>query len=358
MCRIYNSIGCLKTIKLSLEQNKIYDFSSIKEIINFRNSYQSTINQLINVHEKLIEEEKSQLMAELSNLAKVIEIKREESKQQILTEIHFLKEKVKSHTDKIASNFFNRVETRFTNWNINRKIKGKENSLEIEVDISVSELSKQQKQKSNRLNFLGSNFDKAVKKSAGNILLELERKKSVIDSLNNSIYGAIGEHKVVKALEKLSDDYYLINDFVASFSPAIYNRQENDYIKSVQIDHILVGPSGLFLIETKNWSEKSLESLNLRSPVDQIRRMNFAIFNILNNERSSYHIRLNNHHWGNKKIPIKNLVVLTNAKPKEDFQHVKILTVNELIGYVNYFKPIFSSQEIKQIVDMLLWLQD
>jgi hypothetical protein len=358
MCRIYNSIGCLKTIKLTLDQHKIYDFSSLKEIINFQNSYQSTVSQLINVHEKLIEQEKSQLEAELSDLVKVIEITRAESKQKILAEIDSLKEKVKPSANEIAPNFFSKIETSFNNWNIKRKIKSKENDLEIEIAISVSELSKQQKQKSNRLNFLISNFDKAVRNSAGNILLELERKKLIIHSLNNSIYGAIGEHKVVKTLEKLSDDYYLINDFVASFSPAIYNRYENDYIKSVQIDHILVGPSGLFLIETKNWSEKSLENLNLRSPIEQIRRMNFAIFNILNNERSNYHISLNSHHWGNKKIPIKNLVVLTNNKPKEDFQHVKILTVNELISYINYFKPIFSAQETKQIVDLILWLQD
>lgn len=358
MCRIYNSIGCLKTIKLSLAKNKIYGFSSIKEIINFQNSYQSKVSQLINDHEELIEQEKKQLEAELSDLVKVIEITRAESKQKILAEINSLKEKVKPSTNEIAPNFLSKIETGFTNWNIKRKIKSKENDLEIEVDISVSKLSKQQKQKSNRLNFLISNFDKAVRNSAGNILLELERQKSIIDSLNNSIYGAIGEHKVVKTLEKLSDDYYLINDFVASFSPAIYNRHENDYIKSVQIDHILVGPSGLFLIETKNWSEKSLENLNLRSPIEQIRRMNFAIFNILNNERSDYHIRLNSHHWGNKKIPIRNLVVLTNTKPKEDFQHVKILTVNELISYINYFKPIFSAQETKQIVDLILWLQD
>jgi hypothetical protein len=358
MCRIYNSIGCLKTIKLSLAKNKIYGFSSIKEIINFQNSYQSKVSQLINDHEELIEQEKKQLEAELSDLVKVIEITRAESKQKILAEINSLKEKVKPSTNEIAPNFLSKIEIGFTNWNIKRKIKSKENDLEIEVGISVSKLSKQQKQKSNRLNFLISNFDKAVRNSAGNILLELERQKSIIDSLNNSIYGAIGEHKVVKTLEKLSDDYYLINDFVASFSPAIYNRHENDYIKSVQIDHILVGPSGLFLIETKNWSEKSLENLNLRSPIEQIRRMNFAIFNILNNERSDYHIRLNSHHWGNKKIPIRNLVVLTNTKPKEDFQHVKILTVNELISYINYFKPIFSAQETKQIVDLILWLQD
>ena len=37
-------------------------------------------------------------------------------------------------------------------------------------------------------------------------------------------------------------------------------------IKSIQIDHILVTNSGIFLIETKNWSEKSLNNPSLRSP--------------------------------------------------------------------------------------------
>jgi hypothetical protein len=164
----------------------------------------------------------------------------------------------------------------------------------------------------------------------------------------------LGEQKVVKTLESLSDEYFLINDFVVSFSPAIYNRQENDYIKSVQIDHILVGPSGIFLIETKNWSEKSLENLSLRSPVQQIKRTIFVLFKLLNNEMSNYHLRLDRHHWGDKKISMKNLIVLTNTKPKEEFQYVKILTVNELLGYVNYFKPSFSNTETQRIADFLV----
>jgi len=150
----------------------------------------------------------------------------------------------------------------------------------------------------------------------------------------------------------------LINDFSVSFSPAIYNRQENDYIKSVQIDHILVGPAGIFLIETKNWSEKSLQNLSLRSPVEQIKRTSFALFYLLNNDMSSYHLSLDAHHWGDKKIPIKNLIVLTNTKPKEEFQFVKILTVSELLGYVNYFKPIFSYNETKRIADMILRINE
>ena len=119
-----------------------------------------------------------------------------------------------------------------------------------------------------------------------------------------------------------------------------------------------MAPSGIFLIETKNWSEKSLENLSLRSPVEQIKRASFVLFYLLNNEKSNYHLRLNKHHWGTKKISIKNLIVLTKRKPDEEFQYVKILTTDELISYVNYFKPIFSNDETKKIAEMILKMNE
>jgi hypothetical protein len=118
----------------------------------------------------------------------------------------------------------------------------------------------------------------AVNESSSGPLKELERKKRVIDEINTSIYGAIGEQKVVKELENLPNGYFLINDFSFTFPTPIYNRQEDDYIKSIQIDHVLISPSGVFLIETKNWSKQSLNNLSLRSPVQQIKRSSFALF--------------------------------------------------------------------------------
>ena len=56
-------------------------------------------------------------------------------------------------------------------------------------------------------------------------LIELKRKKFVINEINNSIYGALGEQKVVKELEKLSDDFILINDFTYSFHPPIFLKR-------------------------------------------------------------------------------------------------------------------------------------
>jgi len=79
---------------------------------------------------------------------------------------------------------------------------------------------------------------------------------------------------------------------------------------------------------------------------------------LLNNEMSNFHLRLDKHHWGDKKISIKNLIVLTNTKPKEEFQYVKILTLNELLGYINYFKPTFSGIETQRIAEFLLKIND
>lgn len=97
-----------------------------------------------------------------------------------------------------------------------------------------------------------------------------------------------------------------------------------------------------------------MASLDLRSPVKQVKRTNFAIFKILNEHIASGRISINQHHWGDQKIPIRNLIVLINSKPSEEFQFVKVLMLNELVNYINYFKPIFSNEETKSIAHYFL----
>lgn len=354
MCKTYNKIGSLTTLKNHLVENNIHDFKSLKEVINFQKSYSILRQQLISDHENLIEQEKMILSVDLPNLDKTIVKQRQHSELKLKNEIDELKQLLNVLKSNTSKNFFYKLIRSLKNLKYKREIKQKEDNFENEVKKSIKKLIEEYQIKTNRYQFITSNFNEAVKQSAEHSLSELDRKKTKINELNNFIYGALGEQKVVKELETLSDEYFLINDFSVSFSPSIYNKRENDYIKSVQIDHILVGPSGIFIIETKNWSEKSLENFSLRSPVEQIKRTSFVLFYLLNNEISNYHLRLDKHHWGEKKIPIKNLIVLTNTKPKEEFQFVKVLTLDELLGYVNYFKPIFSFSETKKIAEMIL----
>lgn len=179
---------------------------------------------------------------------------------------------------------------------------------------------------------------------------KLDSTKELVDSLYPLIAGAIGENLTVKELEKLSNDYYLINDFSMKFDPPIYNRNEDDKIFSIQIDHLIISKSGLFILETKNWSNQSIKSLDLRSPVRQISRTSYALFVLLNSESNVEIVR---HHWGSARIPIRNIIVMTKVKPKEEFKHVKVLTLDQLNGYIQYFDEVFNSDEVKQIFNYL-----
>lgn len=358
MSRTYNTIGSLTTLKSHLEENNISDFKSLKEVIDFQHSFATSRQKLISHHKNLIEEEKNLLNLELKDLDTAIETKRQQTEQILTDEIEKFKQQLNISINNNPTNLLQKITKILSVWDLKRKIRNKESNFDSNVKRTISNLVDNYHEKSSRYQFIISNVDEAVRQSVHHSLSELERKKTVIDNLNSFIYGALGEQKVVKALENLSDEFILINDFSVSFSPAIYNRQENDYIKSVQIDHILVAPSGIFLIETKNWSEKSLANLSLHSPVQQIRRASFVLFKLLNNEISNYHLRLNKHHWGDKKISIKNLIVMTNTKPQEEFQYVKVLTLNELLGYVNYFKPSFSSDETQRIADFILRINE
>ncbi|MFB9079989.1 nuclease-related domain-containing protein [Flavobacterium procerum] len=183
-------------------------------------------------------------------------------------------------------------------------------------------------------------------------LQKFESKKKIITALNNTIYGAIGEQKVETVLKKLSDDYILINDFCYSFATPI--KYNGDFIKSIQIDHLLISQAGIFIIETKNWSNRSFDNLELRSPVQQILRTNYALFKLLDDSVQKHNWNFSRQHWGNRKIPIKNIIVFINNAPKEQYQFIKILRLGELISYIQYFNSNFTINETESIANYLL----
>lgn len=174
--------------------------------------------------------------------------------------------------------------------------------------------------------------------------------KRAVEELNPYIAGAIGENSVENEIKQLSDQFYLINDFSLRFDPPIFNKRTKDRIRSIQVDHLVVSRSGIFVLETKHWSKASLEKLDLRSPVDQIKRASFALFVFLNGKQSR---KLIANHWGVKKISIRNVIVMTNAVPRSDFKHVKVLPLNQLNGYLQYFDDIYEASEVEKVFHYL-----
>ncbi|MGB5318381.1 nuclease-related domain-containing protein, partial [Eudoraea sp.] len=228
-----------------------------------------------------------------------------------------------------------------------------EKSFNLALRIQTKRARKSLKLIREKISALNANREAIISSRCAFQFQEFEYTKKVVTDLNPLVAGAIGENLVRKELEKLSDTYVLFNDFSLAFKKPIYNKRENDRIFSVQIDHLLVTNAGIFIIETKNWSKASIARPDLRSPIKQIQRSSFAMFVILNHSKHGASRILGRHHWGEKKLPIWNIVAMINNKPKGKFKYAAIKTLKELNGYINSFEPIFDAAEVKTIANYL-----
>jgi hypothetical protein len=132
-----------------------------------------------------------------------------------------------------------------------------------------------------------------------------------------------GEKQVTKILgSSLSDDYYLIND--------LYLRGGGG-----DIDHVVLAPSGVFVLETKNWSGKIIcqgdtwqrpgkRALN-SNPSHQVKRNVEKIKRIIENSKVTF-----THVW------VEGIVVLANRTVTVNLNNpsVPVLKLIELPNYI------------------------
>lgn len=355
MCRVYNTIGCLNVIQFNLVKDNIDDFSTLNELINFRKNYHYNEQKIISDHTLFVKDEKVVLEKEITELHIALRNRKDELKQELRQRLDDYNREIENLPE-TNSKIIPIIKDYWMNLIICMKFWFTQLMFYFKIAIFVYQTKKSISKKTKRFEYISENFHDAVKESSFIDLKVFERKKETIENLNNTIYGAIGEQKVENTLKELSDDYILINDFCCSFNPPI--KHNGDYIKSIQIDHLLISPSGIFLIETKNWSNHSIDNIDLRSPVKQVLRTNFALYKILTERTNMLNWSFSRNHWGNRKIPIKNIIVFTNNKPAEEFQFVKILTLEKLLSYITYFNPGFTSNETQIISDYLLNLSE
>jgi hypothetical protein len=152
--------------------------------------------------------------------------------------------------------------------------------------------------------------------------------------------GLQGEKTVVKQLSKsLSDDYYLLND--------IYLPNGGG-----DIDHIVLGPNGVFVLETKNWSGKIIcngdewqrpGKHDMGSPSRQAKRNTAKIMHLIEGVPELRSLSI----W------VEGIVVFTNSNVKLNLTNptVPILKLPQLISHITAHKAInrLNQQQIEQI---------
>lgn len=353
MAIVIGQVESLRKLKETLSERGITRFNSTGEISSFAQNYDFEVDQARYKSEQSVESEIDELNSHLSKYEQTLSDLKSDLIVEIEEEKQALEKTIKTILEKREKGLIHKI---FTHLKL-RALTNRKLSLDTNPEAYIRKKTRAvQREKSelqHKYDYLSNNKEQAISDRSRAPLDELASIKKSIDDLYPLIAGAIGESAVEKELKKLPDDHYVINDFSLRLNPPIYNKKTKDRICSIQIDHLLVCRSGVFLLETKNWSERSIESLDLRSPVEQVLRTSYALFVLLNGRSRSRYVQLDEHHWGSKKLPIRNVIVMTNAKPRTVFNHVKILSLRELNGYIRYFDPVLNDLEVRSISESL-----
>ncbi|CAM4254166.1 nuclease-related domain-containing protein [Zobellia roscoffensis] len=348
MARIYGTIESLKSLKSELEDKGISRFSSVKEIKGFLANYKLEKQSILDDTSKQLEAE---YVKTCNNLELITQKKTEIinfKEESIHNKTNEIQRKIEVIKNKNGANFLKKILSSINLFFLKKESNRYQKKTTELANSALKNISRSIVSDQAFIRDYETEKTSLIEKRAKPNIKKLEYTLSVIESSRNLISGAIGENLVVKEIKKLSDDYVLINDFSLNFSPPIFYKKQNQRIYSIQIDHLLICKAGIFIIETKNWSTSSVESISLRSPVEQIERANFALYIHI-----SEHITLNGHHWGEQQIPIRNLIVMINNKPKGEFKYVKVKLLNEMNDYIKYFEPVLTENQVNRIADIL-----
>lgn len=158
---------------------------------------------------------------------------------------------------------------------------------------------------------------------------------------NSYKYGFAGETHVTQLLKSaLPDDYYLLNNVIPTQGHG-------------NIDHVILSPRGIFVIETKNWGGKIVchadqWSRKRGNPSKQARINALRIKNIIQSMEQ----------FSSAKLWVEAIVVFSNYNAKLNINKptVEVKKPYELPNYLLNFKGKnnFSTQELELIGNEIL----
>jgi hypothetical protein len=205
-----------------------------------------------------------------------------------------------------------------------------------------------------RLSYLKTYPEKVVHERMLEADERLVQTKQLLDAMNSTLIGAVGEDRVYRELMRLPDTYFVLNDFFVEFDPPLYHQSTGSYIRQVQVDHLVISRAGVFLIETKNWSKDSFDRARSWTPEDQIQRAGYALFILLNGKGFFKWRFFDRRYWKPQKIRVRNVVALTRHKPHTANSLVQWKRVEELNSYLLQRPEEWTQKEVQRMAKYLL----
>src|SRR5688572_19091019 len=113
MCKVYNSIGSLTTIKSHLHRHNLNEFKSLNEVIAFQKNYSTYRQQITSTHQLLIEQERKTLGMDISQLENSIKAEKINIERELRKELEILKQKLNDLSSSTPANFIQRLTNSF-----------------------------------------------------------------------------------------------------------------------------------------------------------------------------------------------------------------------------------------------------
>lgn len=158
-----------------------------------------------------------------------------------------------------------------------------------------------------------------------------------LNRIKSYFLGAVGEARVAAELRKLPDEYHVIHDFPIG------------YVNFV--DHVVMGPTGVFSIETKDWyGEVSLreghivrngEIPKFRSPIKQSKEQANNVEKVLRKKG-----------WDGTVTPIVCFASNNFTDKAAESEKVRIVNANEIVESITSMNITISPDGLERIVKL------
>jgi hypothetical protein len=156
----------------------------------------------------------------------------------------------------------------------------------------------------------------------------IARVRSLLNSAE--LAGAEAELAVIDRLRMLPSSTVVFNDVQLHATRHIHF--DGAALMSAQIDHVVLTPAGVFVIETKRWSHRFVESGDFYNPFDQVSRASYLCYDLL---RESF-----------GKTRVRSIIACVGSLPDAPRDsYIKVVRPESMNSYISGFRNIELASE-------------
>ncbi|MDD1693233.1 MAG: NERD domain-containing protein [Methanoregula sp.] len=243
MARIHGTSGSIRLLLNGTKPVHGRRLSTLEDIIGFQNTYLEILAESETAEAKHQEEIIRALEERESELNRQLADEVEQRTRDVYTRILAINEQIDA-----SESFFVILALMIRFWGANQV-----SSLRIHLPSYGIQWKLWQ---------LRKHKQKAVADKAGAVRSasgDIDATAEFLSKNQSYLVGALAEQQVVSVLSQLPDDFHVMNGVNLHRFDPVYWWRGKDRVRYQQIDPVVIGPTGLFLIGTRNWAGSDIE---------------------------------------------------------------------------------------------------